>query len=157
MNLQTTATESHEQEILPSNLQIDPDACHELFCIFGDSYLSGTQDAEVTKSLSWYIYLLRILKYWKDQKVPTKLLLQIEFLKLVSENLIHRLLGRAGEGEYRSLLSLWMAWLPQTPSVSQSMDDRVRSNRIFMPHFQILSHSFKRPPHKKICNSKRHL
>ena len=28
------------------------DACHELFCIFGDFYTTGTQDAEVTKSLS---------------------------------------------------------------------------------------------------------
>ena len=26
----------------------------------------------------------------------------------------------------------------------------------FMPHFQILSHSFKRSLYKKICNSKRH-
>ena len=28
------------------------DACHELFCIFGDFYASGMQDAEVTKSLT---------------------------------------------------------------------------------------------------------
>ena len=27
------------------------DACHELFCVFGDFYVSGMQDAEVTKSL----------------------------------------------------------------------------------------------------------
>ena len=27
------------------------DACHKLFCVFGDFYASGTQDAEVTKSL----------------------------------------------------------------------------------------------------------
>ena len=27
------------------------DARHELFCVFGDFYASGTQDAEVTKSL----------------------------------------------------------------------------------------------------------
>ena len=27
------------------------DACHELFCVFGDFYASGTHDAEVTKSL----------------------------------------------------------------------------------------------------------
>ena len=27
------------------------DACHELFCVFGDFYGSGTQDTEVTKSL----------------------------------------------------------------------------------------------------------
>ena len=30
------------------------DAWHGLFCIFGDFYASGNQDAEVTKSL--YIY-----------------------------------------------------------------------------------------------------
>ena len=54
MNLQT-ATESHEQEILPSNLQID----QSFFVFYGMhamnyfvSYLSGMQDAEVTKSLS---------------------------------------------------------------------------------------------------------
>ena len=28
------------------------DACHELFSVFGDFYGSGTQDAEVKKSLS---------------------------------------------------------------------------------------------------------
>ena len=27
------------------------DACHKLFCVFKDFYASGTQDAEVTKSL----------------------------------------------------------------------------------------------------------
>ena len=27
------------------------DACHKLFCVFGNFYVSGTQDAEVTKSL----------------------------------------------------------------------------------------------------------
>ena len=27
------------------------DACHGLFCVFGDFYAPGTQDAEVTKSL----------------------------------------------------------------------------------------------------------
>ena len=27
------------------------DACHKLFCLFKDFYASGTQDAEVTKSL----------------------------------------------------------------------------------------------------------
>ena len=30
------------------------DACHELFCVFGDFYTSGTQDTEVTKSLTQY-------------------------------------------------------------------------------------------------------
>ena len=29
------------------------DACNLLFCIFGDFYASGMQDAEVTKSLWW--------------------------------------------------------------------------------------------------------
>ena len=33
------------------DLCILQDACHELFCIFGDFYASCTQDAEVTKSL----------------------------------------------------------------------------------------------------------
>ena len=35
------------------NLQIDRSffAYHELFCVFGDFYASGTQDAKVTKSL----------------------------------------------------------------------------------------------------------
>ena len=28
-----------------------PGARHDLFCIFGDFYVSGTQDAEATKSL----------------------------------------------------------------------------------------------------------
>ena len=27
------------------------DTCHKLFCVFGDYYASGTQDAEVTKAL----------------------------------------------------------------------------------------------------------
>ena len=45
---------SHEQGIIPKkNLQIDRSlfAYHELFCVFGDFYASGTQDAKVTKSL----------------------------------------------------------------------------------------------------------
>ena len=50
---------SHEQDILPKNLQIDrwffasygTHACHELFCVFEDFFASGTQDAGVTKSL----------------------------------------------------------------------------------------------------------
>ena len=45
---------SHKQGILPKkNLQIDGSffAYHELFCVFGDFYASGTQDAKVTKSL----------------------------------------------------------------------------------------------------------
>ena len=36
---------------LQSIFYILRDACHELFCVFGDFYASGTQDAEVTKSL----------------------------------------------------------------------------------------------------------
>ena len=34
------------------------DACHKLFCVFGDFYAPGTQDAEVTKSLGE--------AYWSD-------------------------------------------------------------------------------------------
>ena len=33
------------------DLCIVGDACHELFCVFGDFHLSRTQHAEVTKSL----------------------------------------------------------------------------------------------------------
>ena len=48
---------SREQDMLQKHLQIDQlinicilrDACHELLCIFGDFYASGTQDAELTK------------------------------------------------------------------------------------------------------------
>ena len=44
---------SHKQDIPGSIDQfcILRDACHDLFCIFGDFYASGKQDAEVTKSL----------------------------------------------------------------------------------------------------------
>ena len=48
----------HELDILQktsSDRSIDlcvlRDACHELFCVLGDFYVSGTQDAEVTKTL----------------------------------------------------------------------------------------------------------
>ena len=34
-----------------SNLCVLQDTCNKLFCVFGDFYESGTQDAEVTKSL----------------------------------------------------------------------------------------------------------
>ena len=37
------------------------DACHELFCIFGDFYVSGMQDAEVTKSLVAFEQCLKTL------------------------------------------------------------------------------------------------
>ena len=48
---------SREQDMLQKHPQIDQlinicilrDACHELLCIFGDFYASGTQDAELTK------------------------------------------------------------------------------------------------------------
>ena len=53
---------SHEQDILQKHLQVDrslrpiQDACHDFLCIFGDFYASGTQDAEVKKSLAiWHI------------------------------------------------------------------------------------------------------
>ena len=53
---------SHEQDILQKHLQVDrslrpiQDAYHDFLCIFGDFYASGTQDAEVTKSLAiWHI------------------------------------------------------------------------------------------------------
>ena len=32
------------------------DACHELFCIFGDFYASRMQEVEVTKSLSLHMH-----------------------------------------------------------------------------------------------------
>ena len=39
------------------DLYIIRNACHELFCVFRDFYESGTQDAEVTRSLlSWLTY-----------------------------------------------------------------------------------------------------
>ena len=34
------------------------DACHGLFCVFGDFYAPGTQDAEVTKSLVGNAFVL---------------------------------------------------------------------------------------------------
>ena len=44
---------SHEQDILPKNLQIDRSffAFYGTHAAFGDFYASGTQDADVTKSL----------------------------------------------------------------------------------------------------------
>ena len=44
----STKKESSSRSIVLCVLR---DACHELFCVFGDFYASGTQDAEVTKSL----------------------------------------------------------------------------------------------------------
>ena len=38
------------------NLCILRDACHELFCICGDFYASGTQDTEVTKPLCYTVF-----------------------------------------------------------------------------------------------------
>ena len=56
---------SYEQDILQKHLRVDRslspirDACHDfviLLCVFGHVYASGTQDAEVTKSLAiWHI------------------------------------------------------------------------------------------------------
>ena len=34
------------------NLCVLSEACHELFCVFKDFYVSGTQDVEETQSLS---------------------------------------------------------------------------------------------------------
>ena len=52
---------SHKKDILPKNLQIDRSsfasygthAMKLLFCVFGEFYARGTQDAEVTKSLGF--------------------------------------------------------------------------------------------------------
>ena len=41
----------HEGNILYFVLKVCMDACHELFCFFGDLSGTGMQDAEVTKSL----------------------------------------------------------------------------------------------------------
>ena len=43
------------------DLCIIRNACHELFCVFGDFYASGTQDAEVKRSLlSWPLSIERV-------------------------------------------------------------------------------------------------
>ena len=44
----STKKESSSRSIV---LYVLRDACHELFCVFGGFYASGTQGAEVTKSL----------------------------------------------------------------------------------------------------------
>ena len=49
------------------NLCILRDACHELFCVCGDFYASGTQDTEVTKPLCYTVLQenrARGLDYW---------------------------------------------------------------------------------------------
>ena len=62
---QKSHEEDNYQDILQKHFQIGQsdlgvlrNACHELFCVFGDFYVSGTQDAGVTKSLKvmplWY-------------------------------------------------------------------------------------------------------
>ena len=59
MNLQTTATESHEQEILPSNIQIDLSffvfyGIHAMnyFVSLGILICQGRRTQRLTKSLS---------------------------------------------------------------------------------------------------------
>ena len=43
------------------DLCIIRNGCHELFCVFGDFYASGTQDAEVKRSLlSWLLSIERV-------------------------------------------------------------------------------------------------
>ena len=62
--------QSHEQDIIPKNLQIDRSffafygtrACHELLCVFGDFYASVTRGAEVTKSL-------QLRRFWAFFKI----------------------------------------------------------------------------------------
>ena len=69
------------------------DACHELFCIFGDFYTSGMQDTEVRVSISYFFLFFEpipIFSYFKtktscfshflagEAKIVTKL--KIEFL-----------------------------------------------------------------------------
>ena len=59
MHFKQQPQKSHEQDIIftkkSSNrsiiLCVQRDACHELFCVFRDFYVSGTQDTEVTKLL----------------------------------------------------------------------------------------------------------
>ena len=165
MNQQTTATEITwigNSTIKSSNrsiiLCILWDSCHELFCVFGDSYLPGTQDAEVTNHWASIYIFYEYLNIEKIKRFQQNYSSRQNFWSLCLKILSTGCWG----GEVRGSIppsfpyGLWIAWLPQTPSVSQSMDGRVWSNRIFMPHFQILSHSFNRPPYKKICNSKKH-
>ena len=42
------------------DLCIPRDACHKLFCVLGTFYVSGTPDAEVTKSLKCEMTILEI-------------------------------------------------------------------------------------------------
>ena len=51
MNGPDISTNTHVQIDLSINLCVPRDTCHELFCVFGDFYASGTHDAEVTKLL----------------------------------------------------------------------------------------------------------
>ena len=39
------------------------DACHELFCVVGDFYTSGTQDTEVRVSISYFSYFLNLFLF----------------------------------------------------------------------------------------------
>ena len=48
----TEITQTGYSTILINQSNILRDACHKLFCVFGDLYASSTQGAEVTKSLS---------------------------------------------------------------------------------------------------------
>ena len=48
------------------NLCILRDACHELFCICGDFYASGTQDTEVTKPLCYTVFKVHPYKILSD-------------------------------------------------------------------------------------------
>ena len=46
------------------------DACHELFCVVGDFYTSGTQDTEVRVSISYFFLFFEpipIFSYFKTK------------------------------------------------------------------------------------------
>ena len=86
---------SYEQDILQKHLRVDRslspirDACHDfviLLCVFGHVYASGTQDAEVTKSLAiWHIssvldqyFVLTVETYSSPCKVVVAIKFRLE-------------------------------------------------------------------------------
>ena len=77
------------------------DACHELFCVFGDFYTSGMQDTEVRVSISFFFLFFEpipILSYFKtkasyfsyflagEAKIVTKLKMEFLVVRLKSES-----------------------------------------------------------------------
>ena len=110
------------------------DACHELFCVFGYFHASGTEDAEVTKSLKlsaqrflgsfgwpsvtydWIVVALNTVDLSKLALLPTNYP-RNHCAQSLGEKIITKPSAGPTNSTRRIAPRLWLEWIPQNQVV----------------------------------------